>query len=385
MKQRIDKALEYVRHNLNRFLLLAVILSGCFSLRFAAYGKYVDFVNDYTSATAGNFYFSSNYLGKPGENMYSIGSFNRRSYSQDLEIRNYENAFNFNREGQDFYYYLTAEMYREYDQETKKLSDPINDTSYETVIYYNYDSTNNTDKPDGTLAAVRTNKGSTAYIRRDNSSHGYNDDGKRQNIGLIKGINPTGTAQGRETANVREKGRQVDRVSITFNDAQTQTVYLKISAHVVPPTETGNPSNKSTTILKSSVASASELVPHYENVVGVYDSSLDAIFELVVGSGGEATITEQKEVSESDYTVIYRLSSDYDTQVRVVYNPEKLTPDASLGAIYDYDDEKKYVKIDVYGGGTKTCYFFKRELSMNIGDDDLYFEKESSDPDAGSS
>ena len=384
MKQRIDKALEYVRHNLNRFLLLAVILSGCFSLRFAAYGKYVDFVNDYTSATAGNFYFSSNYLGKPGENMYSIGSFNRKSYTQDLEIRNYENAFNFNREGQDFYYYLTAEMYRSYDQDTKKLSNPINDASYETMIYYNYDSVNNADKPDGTLAAVRTNQGSTKYIRRDNSAHDYNNNGKRQNIGLIKGIKPTGTAQGKDTANVREKGRQVDRVFVTFTNTQTQTVYLKITAHVVPPTETGTP-DAHTTIFKSSVASASELVPHYEDVVGVYDSTIDAIFELVVGSGGEATITAQKEVSESDYTVIYRISSDYDTQVRVVYNPDKLTPDASLGTIYDYKNGLKYVKIDVFGDGTKTCYFFKRELSMNIGDDDLFFVKESPDLDADES
>ena len=384
MKQRIDKALEYVRHNLNRFLLLAVILSGCFSLRFAAYGKYVDFVNDYTSATAGNFYFSSNYLGKPGENMYSIGSFNRKTYDQDIEIRNYENAFNFNREGQDFYYYLTAEMYRSYDKE-KGLENKITDNSFATTIYYNYDSITNEGKPDGTLTAVRTNSSPTSSVnfRIDSSNRSYNNG--RKNIGLIKGLKPTGTAQGRDTANVREKGRQVDRVSITFTNTQTQTVYLKISAHVVPPTETGSPSDKGTTILRPNIASASELVPHYEDVVGVYDSTIDAIFELVVGSGGEATITEQMEISDSDYTVIYRLSSDYDTQVRVVYNPDKLTPDASLGTIYDYTDGLKYVKIDLYGGGVKTCYFFKRELSMSIGKGDLFFVKESPDLDAGDS
>ena len=366
----------FVRENLNRLLLLAVILSGCFALRFAAYGKYVDMINDYTSARAGNFYFSSNYLGNPEDNTeYSIGSFNGENYKIDLEIRNYDNAFNYNKKGVDFYYYITAEVFTD-----KDLTQPA--TGYSTTIKYDVQGKADAAK----VRMVKSSKTDSGIINPviDNTSAHYNDESVYKYLGKISGYDSDGskdeTGAERGTAAVREKGKQICTVQLSWTNPVRDVVYLKLSAHTVPPTKTSNvATDDPLTIEKVDKTGAPELIHDYDNMVGVYEAELDALLILNPNGSGTGDINAERIVSSTDYEVLYRLSCAFDASTRVYYNPEKLIPDVSLEPVMTDPDKPgyEYFELKIPANGMKSCYLYRRSLSTHISsqpvDDDLYF------------
>lgn len=367
---------KFVRENLNRLLLLAVILSGCFALRFAAYGKYVDMINDYTSARAGNFFFTSNYLGRPEDNTeYSISSFDGSSYKLDLEIRNYDNAFNYNKEGVDYYYYLTAEVF-----EDKNLTVPAK--GFSTTIQYDIQGK-------GDAAMVRLVKSSKtdsgiANPIIDNTTSQYNKETEYKHLGKLCGYDSDGSVDEsgneRGTAAVRENGKQVCTVNLSWTNQVRDKVYLKLSAHTVPPTKTSDvPTEDQLTIEKVDRDNAPELIPDYENMMGVFESEMNALFILNPNGSSIGDIKAERIVSSTDYEVLFRLSCSFDVSTRVYFNPEKLVPDVSLEPVMEDPEKEGYEYFDVRipANGMKSCYLYRRSLSTHISseavDDDLFF------------
>ena len=375
----------FVRENLNRLLLVAVILSGCFALRFAAYGKYVDMINDYTSARAGNFYFSSNYLGKPEDNIvYTLNSFDGENYKLELEIRNYDNAFNYNKKGVDFYYYLTAEVF-----DDEELTTPS--AGYTTTIKYDTISLNNktsTARDAAQVRMVRSSKTDDGMDNPiiDNSGLPYNDETQYKHLGRILGYDQDGTidkatGEKRGTAAVREKGKQVCELNLSWTIPVQEKVYVKVSAHTVPPTKTSNqipPENPSyddpeeaLTIYKLNKADAPNVVQNYDKMVGIYESELTALFVLNPNGSSAGEITKTCIVNRSDYEVTYRLSCTSDVTARVYFNSEKMSSNQDESLLKTDPAKPGYMYYDVRipANGIVSCYFYRKSLSTEINPD----------------
>lgn len=102
--------IKYLRKNLTRMLLFAVILTTGFSMRLVTRTKYVSYINGFKHAQAGDFYFTSNYLTNESSH-YTVTNWDRDKFDLSIRIQNFENALLHNTLGQDFYYTVRAAMY----------------------------------------------------------------------------------------------------------------------------------------------------------------------------------------------------------------------------------------------------------------------------------
>ena len=118
MKRQMTKlcqnCIRYIRSNMTRVLLFAVILSSGLMMNLVTKTKYVSYVNMYHHAVAGSFYFTSNYLeAEEEEKTYIINNWNRDSYSVTLRIQDFENSYLYNDSG--CFYLVEATMYTDPD------------------------------------------------------------------------------------------------------------------------------------------------------------------------------------------------------------------------------------------------------------------------------
>jgi len=106
------KFIKFLRKNLTRMLLFVVVISAGFTMRLVTRAKYVNYVNGFKHAQAGDFYFTSNFLVDGGSN-YTITNWERDQFDLSIRIQNFENALLYNTAGQDFYYTVEAAMYKD--------------------------------------------------------------------------------------------------------------------------------------------------------------------------------------------------------------------------------------------------------------------------------
>lgn len=321
----IQKFFRYIVRRRNRFLLLAILVTAGLTLRMASFAKYNAYMDDFTSAVAGDFFFTSNYLYAEKIDPYQINSFDGANYDLSLLIRNYENSLRYNKTGTDFFYTVDAKVYSDADCTAE-------DTTFEITINYG-------DTSDKNMVATSTD-----------------DEGKVSKYGYLPGMETYNTEHGEQKVLVSMARRGGGAVS----DAR----YLKITAHSIPKQ------------LLSKLVFRNGFTYDESHYSGVYYGTLEAVFNLNITSGG-ATITGTIEPGP-DYAVRYRLECDNassgSTQVKVFYNSEKLSPDISLGTPnYDSTEGKLYVQTSVTNGGVKDLYFYKSSLNTQIEANDFSF------------
>lgn len=119
--KNVDKrAITYIKAKRLKILIFLLILSTGATVCLLTRTKYVSYVNSYSNVTAGDFQFSSNYLGPVEDNVkYSINSWDGSNYTLSLKIQNYSNSLKYNRQGTDFYYRVYAHMYTDEDCENE--------------------------------------------------------------------------------------------------------------------------------------------------------------------------------------------------------------------------------------------------------------------------
>jgi len=124
MKESLISIKEYAVKNILRFLLLAVILTLCFAMRYAAMGKYVVYLKDSTQVIAGESYFASNYLkefsdGHDGTGNieeiqnFSISSWDKKHFTLSIDLQNYDNSLKVNKSSQNIFVYVVADLVNE--------------------------------------------------------------------------------------------------------------------------------------------------------------------------------------------------------------------------------------------------------------------------------
>lgn len=315
---------QYIERRLTRILLLAALLAAGFVLRETASAKYASYLNDYTSVAAGDFCFSSNYLMEGNGAIYSINSWDGKTYEVEMKIRNYENSLRFNKEGMDFYYYIDATLYED---------DGTVDNTFSITIDYD---------------------------EQAGSGWFSGEGGTRIACKRMDGMNDFDA----------ETGTQTVKVSLDNNAAVAGPVRrnLVIEAHTVPQ---GVPIY--------STANGNDKVADYGGN-GVFYETRRAEFQLFRASA-KAAIEADLTIG-TDYAVLYRLRCDGITggssaQVNVYYNDSELTPDTSLGTVLTDSTSQnpftKFVTVTVYDGGATSLYFYRKSLNDEIAPSDFAF------------
>ena len=320
-------AAVYIRNHLIRFLLLAVILTTGLTLRMAAFAKYSAYLNDFSSAVSGDFFFTSDYLFAPEDRAgvadYRINSWKGEAYEIGIEIRNYENSLRFNHSGTDFFYWVDVNVYQD-----EACTQP-DERFAKSVTYSLVGATDN--------------------------------DGKQ--YGFMSGMEEFDHTE----------GMQEVKVKITpIQTIPNGSCYMKVTAHTVP------------------LAQAGDLTPA-EGIFnttsrGVYSASQEAVFFLNITSSTASITSDLHPGSSSDYTVRYRVlcnsseGTGGSVRVKAYYRSDRLTPDISLGNNYadnsgDYAYSAatpwRYVQTTINVGGSEDLYFYKTSLAYTIGDNDF--------------
>ena len=346
--------IKYLRKNLTRMLLFAVILSTGFTMRLVTRTKYVSYINGFKHAQAGDFYFTSNYLTAEGSD-YTVTNWARDSFDISIRIQNYENALLYNTAGQDFYYTVEAKMYTD---ETFKTED----TSFDVDIIYTGAQSSGTSAGTGTGTEIGTGTGTT-------TRNTVTIDGKK--YAKFPGMSAFDTSV--------EKTHAVQNVDIKFtsenkvNDAR----YIKVTAKTLPVAD----------MLEEGLALPSK---------AVYSEELAATFTLNSSTAQNisATLSQMHGSSEAIYKLkCLDTTAGAFAKVSVLYNYNKMELDDMLPytativdgpGTSDGSDAKYFKKITFEMTSTSivNLIFFKHRMSDEIyaGADlnsDIYFIKET--------
>lgn len=260
---------SFVKKNLTKVLLLAVLLTSVFSMRNVAYGKYVDWLADYSQVIAEDFHFTSDSL-KSTDKKYNISKWisnSNRVYNLTFEVRNYDNSLLWNESGTNLFYYIDAKVYNDAD-----LSSENTDFTIEYVF------------PNGALVGT--------YMEHD--------------VACIKGMSSFSKNQGLHQNSIRLS--YPEEIPSVPNIA-----YLEIKAVSIPYSEI------SEITLKDGVD-----VSIVNDCNGnIYYEELSALYNLGVGSS-DAGFSHELEQDINEYLVRFFVRSKATTDLKIYYNPEIL-------------------------------------------------------------
>lgn len=322
-----------VRIKILAFVLILVMLG---SVNATTRTKYVSYVNTYSAAEAGDFYFGSNYLSPSSDHVtYTINSWTKTKYSVTIQMWNYENSLLYNNEAIDFYYQVEAVMYEDAECETE-------DSDFQSIIEYD--------------SGVET-------VVIDGETYAY-----------MEGIEDFDKITGSHSVTVTMES------PYAADDAR----YMKITATSVPLL-TGE---KETTDAEGKTTTETVNISSY----GVFESILEGVFELQ-NTSGSATVTTQLSQSDVNAQVQLRITCPEivggTTQVlRVYYDPEVLematldastsvsTVETATGGVYYYS------QLTVNAQSVTTILLLKLhsgsiELGTSLGEGDVFIEEVS--------
>ena len=327
MKHIRQTVCGFVKAHLTRFLLLAVLLTAGFSMRYAAQAKYTLYVSDHTSAVADNFAFTSNYLGAEGAGtQYSIGSWAGRNYSVQVDIRNFENALIYNDTDTDVYYYMSAVMYTDTDDDGQLTEADSEDATYTASFTY----------PAGSVTGTY-----------------QMDDGTSTPCCLLPGMSEFN----------RVTGTQSVGVSVTSAFTQTQRHFLVVKAHTIPLSD----------ITANRVTLPEGSTYQYTTTRGVFETIVEGTFILNVG-GSAADVSATMSQSNTEYTVVYKLTTGeitggITTTVEIFFDSRYLEASSTM-TVESVTGESniKKVSVTMNSNDMKNLYFFKKSISTTIVD-----------------
>lgn len=300
--------------NNNRIKVLSFLFVLVFfgSVKLVTETKYVSYVNTYTAASAGEFYFGSNYLASEDDGYtYTISNWDQRKYSVVVKIQNYENSLLYNSADVGFYYTLVGVMY------TDEACTQVDETFYNTITFSSDIDT----------------------VEIDGVTYGYME----------------GMSSFDKTA-----GEQSVTVTMESSYYATDTMYLKIKAYVVPILPEEN-------VVEENVdeEDLSEDVTEYDNT-GVFYSELEAVF-ILQQSSRSAVVTSTLTQNTNNAEVQLRITcpeiadATYQT-VRVYFKTDLLEGDTkTLGSIYTSSEYAgySYSDISVNASSVTTVLLFK--------------------------
>lgn len=292
------------------FLFLIVLL---FTVSITTRTKYVSYLNTYSAATAGEFYFGSNYLGSESENVtYTISSWNRLNYSITIQLRSYENSLLYNDSDVDFYYKVDATMYTD-------EACTVESSVFKPTITYPSD-----------VETVTIDGETYAYFE----GTGYFDVSEcKQNVV----VDMQGTAYA------------------------TTTQYLKITADTYP-------------VLKESTdPDSTETITINDHTIGVFHSTLDATF-ILQNSSGEATVTStlKQNSANSEVQLIItcsEITGATSQKLRIYFDNTLLEADSmTLPGVQVWSENSKYsyAEIDVNALSVTTALLMKKEVATIV-------------------
>ena len=275
-KTWVKKLNSFVKKHLTKVLLLAVLLTGVFSMRNIAYGKYVDYLADYSQAVAEDFHFTSDALKSADiQKKYNIGTWITSTvyeYKLSLEIRNYDNALLWNEANTNLFYYLDAQIYNEAALSTKAAN---------LTVTYTYEP--------------------GAIVGKYTDSEGIEHD-----VACIQGMSTF----------EKEDGLHKNSITVNYPTDMAQAPgikYMQVKAVSIPYSEIGK------IALNSGVDSGI-----IDNCKGnIYYSELSAVYNLGVGSSG-GIFNHDIEQENNEYLVRLYLRSGFTTKVKIYYNPTVL-------------------------------------------------------------
>lgn len=328
------QSLYRVRIKILTFVLILVSLG---TINATTRTKYVSYVNAYSAAEAGDFYFGSNYLSPSNEHLsYTINNWDKSKYSVTIQIWNYENSLLYNSENVDFYYKVEAVMYEDEDS-------TIEDTDFFSTIVYE----------DG-----------VPTIEVDGETYAY-----------MEGIDSFDTTAGSQS------------VSVTMQSPYSaeDVRYMVITATSVP-------------LIEGSVESVDDLGETTTETIsissyGVFESTLNAVFELQ-NISGTATVSTQLSQSDINSQVQLRITcpeivGGTSQVLRIYYDPEVLemaSLDASTSSVSTYQTETGgyyyYSEITVNAQSVTTILLLKLhsgdvDLGTSLGTGDIFIEEVS--------
>lgn len=314
-----EKFIQYLRGNLTRVLLFAVLLSTGLMMHFVTRAKYVSYVNSHNHAVAGEFYFTSNYLGTREEGVsYIISNWDRDAYGVSLRIQNFENALLYNNADTGCYYCVEARMY----------------TGYADGVYSGLDENFQVEVSYGDHETITYNEKEYVYL--------------------------PGMSENKFDKNA---GTQVVNVKVSTKDKTKVTTprYLEIVAKTMSPEE----------MKGAQKANVIETVPQGP----VFDSELNARFALMIHSDAEIQ-TELKQTNNSSEVVYELRCLDTDggaySNVRVYFNSKRVKFEDSLKYEVkertpgDTTDTYRYIEMEVYSTSITKLIFFKNLMNDTI-------------------
>ena len=327
--------LSCMKRNMTRFLLLAVLLTAGLTLRMAAFAKYNAYMDDFTSAVAGDFCFGSDILDEPGQpgGQHTIGGWDAQTAKINVEIRNYLNSLRWNSADVDFFYTVDAAVYTDENCSTK-------DSSFTVTVDY-MDS--------GEHALTPIESGTKKYM-------------------LLPGTEEFNTASGVQKVRIRAAAAS----PVSGAGGEKATRYLKITAHTLPLSEA------------NALAAEKGLITSgaYDTTRGVYASELEAVYKLVQDFSSDDIISCS--YTEEENYIYYRLSCSESyggtSRVKVCFDPRKLTPADNSAVYWDNTEGKPYVLVIINSGGSEDITFSKIKSTAS-GTDLKYFLLSDSDID----
>lgn len=312
-----ENFIQYMRNNLTRVLLFAVILSTGLMMNLVTKAKYISYVNSYNHAVAGSFYFTSNYLEEDSQNKtYTISSWDQDKYKVDLRIQNFENSLLYNGADSGCYYCVEAQMFT--------------DAGYT--------------QPDANFVPTITYQTGTTQVEHDGKTYVY--------------------LPGQESTFNKENGTQLVTVSMKANEKVGTKRYLKITA-------------KTMTVAQMQAAKNSGEITSIPTGP-IFDTKLSAKFELNINTGAQITTTLEYNKANTSSELIYNIrctstEGGASSKVRVYYDSSKVKFEDILRYPVSKRDENnkedsyRYIELDVYSTSITKLVFFKRKMADAVG------------------
>ena len=311
-----------------KILFFILVVVSLFTVDITTRTKYVSYLNTYSAATAGEFYFGSNYLGSEQEDIrYTISSWDKRRYNITLQMRSYENSLLYNKSGVDFYYKVDAVMY------TDEACTVESEVFTPTITY-------------GTgVETITINDETYAYF------------------------------QGRDVFDSNDCKQNVT-VSMEGTALATTTMYMKITAQtypLLPQQVVGDTLEEGVTdgtTGTDGTGGTDEVVEIHPHTAGVFDSYLEATFVLQNTTGEaivKSTLKQNAENSEVQLVITCSEIIGATTQkLRVYFDNTLLEGDTMTlpGAkAWEENPGYSYVEINVNSLSVTTALLLKKEMS----------------------
>lgn len=317
------KIIKYVKDNLNKFLLILVILTFCISMRDVALGKYVTYLKESTQVVADEFFFTSNYMKivEDGDTppIVPVAVWNRTGIgdSVSVELRNYSNSLKYNKSGTDFFYYIDADW--------SISQNEIDHGELEGLI------------KDLTVSFLDIKKEDGDGVSKDVIGKYTTKDGESYDVRLLKGNDDFGRAIDRtQRASIRIEPTEE---SYTITD----TIYIHVTAKIVPAIEMKNVKLYD---IDTYPNTKTETGNYSEETKGVFNQEMKLIYKM----GGEestATIVHSFDISDSvTFTLgCKKLKNQGTVKVRIYYDSALIKPASGEG---DPQEDPEFVPGHVY-------------------------------------